>query len=102
MATEDERKRQILNNLKNKRWETYKTWGKCYCSALTSEIHFTPDGFYHLYTDPSGRVRNVAEQLAKFTQLIHAPDVIKNTPKFLTYKKCFLLWEEVEKRTANL
>lgn len=85
----EKKKRKNLKILRNKRWKLYKTWTKCYCPALKTHIYFTVDGFFHLHTEPSGRVRKVDKQLHKFGLLSCAPIVIKNSAKTITYDKKF-------------
>ena len=89
MDPETQRKAKLLKSLKDKRWAEYKTWVKCHCPALNLEVHFTQDGFFHLHTEPSGKVRNVGNQLHRYSSLIHVLEVIKNSPKYLTYDKKF-------------
>ena len=102
MDTEAQRKATLLKSLKDKRWEVYKAWNTCHCPALNSDVHFTQDGFFHLHTEPSGRVRTVANQLHRYQSLIHVPEVIKNCSKFLTYEKRFAPLGRGRKKNGKL
>jgi hypothetical protein len=85
----NEEKIKSLVKLKDKRWEEYKKWVAFHCPALNKKVYFTVDGFYHLHTEPLGRIRTVAEQLHKFTLLCHAPVVVENCPEIITYTRRF-------------
>ena len=89
VTTDDKnlRKQGLLKKLKNTRWQAYKQWPSCYCEALQTTVHFTPDGFFHLQSDPSGRARTISEQLHKYTLLTFVPEIIKNCDSVSSYIK---------------
>lgn len=66
-----------LQKLIFKKRKAYKKIGVIFCPILKSEVHFTGQGYRHLYIEGNGHPRGKKDAKMRLDLMEHAPNAVK-------------------------